>query len=96
MPQLIWSPAALRDIDRLHRFLLEKNASAARDAIKAVRTHVNILAEQPGAGRPAEHMDPEFREWIIPFGGSGYIALYRLDGEKVVILAVRHQREAGY
>jgi plasmid stabilization system protein ParE len=96
MPQLIWSPAALRDVDRLHRFLVEKNASAAREAIKAVRTHVNILAEQPGAGRPAEHMDPEFREWIIPFGGSGYIALYRFDGKKVVILAVRHQREAGY
>jgi plasmid stabilization system protein ParE len=96
MPQLIWSPAALRDVDRLHRFLVEKNASAAREAIKAVRTQVNILAEQPGAGRPAEHMDPEFWEWIIPFGGSGYIALYRLDGEKVVILAVRHQREAGY
>jgi plasmid stabilization system protein ParE len=96
MPQLIWSPAALRDVDRLHRFLGEKNASAAREAIKAVRTHVNILAEQPGAGRPAEQMAPEFREWIIPFGGSGYIALYRYDGEKAVILAVRHQREAGY
>ncbi len=96
MPQLIWSPAALRDVDRLHRFLVEKNASAAREAIKAVRTHINILAEQPAAGRPAEHMDPEFREWIIPFGGSGYIALYRLEGEKVVILAVHHQREAGY
>lgn len=96
MSQLIWSPAALRDVDRLHRFLVEKNASAAREAIKAVRTRINILAEQPGAGRPVEHMDPEFREWIIPFGGSGYIALYRLDGEKVVILAVRHQREAGY
>ena len=96
MPQLIWSPAALRDVDRLHRFLVEKNASAAREAIKAVRTHVNILVDQPGAGRPAEQMAPEFREWIIPFGGSGYIALYRYDGEKAVILAVRHQREAGY
>jgi len=62
MPQLIWSPAALRDVDRLHRFLVEKNASAAREAIKAVRTHVNILAEQPGAGRPAEHMDRRERD----------------------------------
>lgn len=96
MPQLIWSPTALRDVDRLHRFLVEKNASAAREAIKAIRTHVNILAQQPGAGRPAAQMEPEFREWIIPFGGSGYIALYRYDGEQAVILAVRHQREAGY
>jgi plasmid stabilization system protein ParE len=96
MPQLIWSPAALRDVDHLHRFLIEKNASAAREAIKATKTHVNILVQQPGAGRPAEQMAPEFREWIIPFACSGYIALYRYDGEKAVILAVRHQREAGY
>jgi plasmid stabilization system protein ParE len=41
-------------------------------------------------------MAPEFREWIIPFGGSGYIALYRFESEIVVILAVRHQREASY
>jgi plasmid stabilization system protein ParE len=41
-------------------------------------------------------MDPEFREWFINFGGSGYIALYRLDGSTAVVLAVRHQREAGY
>ena len=96
MPQLIWSPAALRDVDRLHHFIVEKNASAAREAIKAIRTHVNILAQQPGSGRPAAQMEPEFRERIIPFGGSGYIALYRYDGEQAVILAVRHQREAGY
>jgi len=41
-------------------------------------------------------MDPEFCEWFINFGGSGYIALYRLDGATAVVLAVRHQREAGY
>ena len=96
MPQLIWSPAALRDVERLHFFLLEKNATAATEAVKAIRTHLNILADQPSAGRPAEHMTPEFREWIIPFGGSGYIALYRFDGEKAIILVVRHQRETGY
>jgi len=41
-------------------------------------------------------MAPEFREWLIPFGGSGYIALYHFDGSRALILAVRHQREAGY
>ncbi|WP_114964677.1 type II toxin-antitoxin system RelE/ParE family toxin [Alkalilacustris brevis] len=96
MPQLIWSPAALRDVERLHLFLVEKSASAATEAVKAIRMYVNILADQPAVGRPVEHMAPEFREWIIPFGGSGYIALYRFDGEKAVILAIRHQREAGY
>lgn len=41
-------------------------------------------------------MEPEYREWIINFGGSGYVALYRYDGETAVILAVRHQKKAGY
>ena len=40
-------------------------------------------------------MDPEFREWLIDFGDSGYAILYRFDGGMVAILAVRHQKEAG-
>lgn len=41
-------------------------------------------------------MAVEFREWPIEFGSGGYVALYRFDGKDVVILAVRHSREAGY
>ena len=96
MPQLIWSPAALRDVERHYHFFAEKNPDAARRAAKAIREGMNILADQPGVGRPVEDMDPEFREWLIPFGGSGYVSLYRFDGETAVVLAVRHQREAGY
>lgn len=96
MPRLIWSPPALQDVQRLHRFLADKNADAARRAVKAIRESVKVLAHQPGIGRPAEDMEPEYREWIIDFGDSGYVALYRYDGETAVILAVRHQRETGY
>jgi len=96
MPQLIWSAAALRDVDRLHRFLADKNPDAARRAAKAIREGMQILHDQPGAGRPVADMEPEFREWFIAFGDSGYVSLYRFDGETAVILAVRHQREAGY
>lgn len=96
MPQLIWSPAALRDVERLYKFLAEKNPDAAQRAAKAIREGMQILCDQPAVGRPMEDMDPEFREWFITFGGSGYVALYRLDAEVAVILAVRHQREAGY
>ena len=96
MPRLIWSAPALRDVQRLYRFLAEKNADAARRAVKAIREGVKIIARQPGIGRPAEGMEPEYREWPIAFGDSGYIALYHYDGTTAVILAVRHQREAGY
>ena len=64
--------------------------------MKAIREGVKVLALQPGIGRPVEDMEPEFREWLIDFGDSGYVALYRYDGETAVILAVRHQREFDY
>jgi hypothetical protein len=41
-------------------------------------------------------MEPEYREWITDFGDSGDVALHHYDGETAVILAVRHQKEAGY
>lgn len=96
MPRLIWSPSALNDVHRLYRFLAEKNLRAAQQAIKAIRKGVKILSFQPQIGRPAEDMDPEYREWLIEFGDIGYIALYHFDGETAVIVSVRHQKESGY
>lgn len=96
MPRLTWSPPALADVQRLYRFLAVKDEDAAHRAIKTIRAGVKILAHQPEAGSPVKDMDPAFREWLIDFGSSGYIALYRFDGEIITILAVRHQKEAGY
>ncbi|SFT43309.1 type II toxin-antitoxin system RelE/ParE family toxin [Mesorhizobium sp. YR577] len=96
MPRLIWSPSALHDISRLYRFLLPKNPNAAKRAAAAIREGVKLLGRHPEAGRPIEDMPAEFREWPIEFGSGGYVALYRFDGEMVIILAVRHGREAGY
>ena len=57
---------------------------------------MRLIAAHPEAGRPAEGMDPEFRERWIAFGGGGYLALYRPDGPRIVVLALRHGRELGY
>ena len=95
MPRLIWTPHALGDVQRLHRFLLGKNPDAARRAVRAIRDGMKVVAQQPGIGRPIADMEPEYREWLIDFGAGGYVAKYRLDGTAVV-LAVRHQREVGY
>jgi len=94
--RLIWTPPALRDIVRLHSFLAPKNPDAARRAVRAIRRGVKALASHPEIGRPIDEMPPEFREWFVQFGDSGYVALYRYDGELVAILAVRHGRAAGY
>jgi plasmid stabilization system protein ParE len=47
-------------------------------------------------GRPVDEMPTGFREWVIEFGNAAYVALYHYDGKQIVILAVRHGREAGY
>lgn len=96
MPRLIWSPAALRDIQRLHQFLVKKDGKSASRAIKAIRSGAKILALQPEVGRPVDGMEVEFREWLINFGNSGYVVLYRTENNFTTVLAVRHQREAGY
>lgn len=96
MSRLICSPEALRDVQRLYRFLAAKHADAARRAVRSIRETVGIIASHPAVGRPVDEMEPEFREWLIDFGDSGYVALYHYDGDTAVVLAVRHQREAGY
>ena len=96
MSRLIWSPSALLDVQRLYRFLSPKNAEAAKRAVQAIRQGVKVLEQQPGVGRPVEDMDDEFRDWIIDFGDSGYVARYRVDQQSITILAVRHQKEVGF
>lgn len=96
MPRLIWSQPALLDVQRLYRFLAPKNLDAAKRAVTAIRHGVKVLGQQPSVGRPIEEMSNEFREWIIDFGDSGYVARYRIDSDVVTILAVRHQKEVGH
>ncbi len=96
MPSLIWTPRALGDLERLHRFLADQDPRAARRAIRAIREGLRPIAAFPGAGRPVEGLDTAFRERWIAFGSGGYLVLYRLDGPRAVVLAVRHSRELGY
>jgi plasmid stabilization system protein ParE len=97
MPRLIWSPAALRDVQRLHRYLAERNTDAARRTVKAIRNGVKMLQHQPAVGRPVDDIEPGYRGLDDRFRRRRLCtALYRIDGDLVTVLAVRHQREAGY
>lgn len=95
MAQVIFAPAAIRDLQRLRAFLQPKSADAARRAGEAIRQGVKVLAAHPRLGRLVDDLPELFREWLIDFGDSGYVVRYRIDAETVTILAVWHQREAG-
>jgi plasmid stabilization system protein ParE len=83
-------------VARLHRFLAPKSRESAKRAVKTIRQGMKALSKHPEIGRLVDELPPEFREWVIEFGHGAYVALYHYDGKQVVILAVRHGREAGY
>jgi len=64
---------------------------------QAIERQFALLETEPEMGRPFDEL-PELRELIIPFGDSGYVALYRYEvkSSSVYMLAFRHQKEAGY
>lgn len=94
MPQVILSPAALHDLERLQAFLRPKSPAAAKRAATAIIQTIRHLSTHPEIGRAVD--DPSLRELLINFGSSGFVALYHLTEECVVVLAIRHQKEAGY
>lgn len=97
MPYLIyWTFNARKNLERIYRFLSEKNKEVAKMAIKTIREKVLLLENFPNAGRPAYDLEPEHRELLIPFGETGYVILYHLVNNSIYILAIRHQKEVNY
>ena len=95
--------AAREDLERLFEFLLERSSSVedlelAQRAVDAIPEVVaGYLARTPYSFRKAGRSSLR-RELIIPFGSSGYVALYEIEPEqgRVIVLAIRHQREDDY
>jgi plasmid stabilization system protein ParE len=85
----------LADLERLFDFLADYNPKLARERMLSVRRAFDLLSDHPLLGRQAEDGR---RELILSRGRFGYVAKYRwIPAQDVVlILAVRHQLEAGY
>ncbi len=88
------------DLVRLYEFILSKDQtewSLANRALEAIKNGIRSLELSPFSYRKAKSDNPFLRELIIPFGASGYVALFEIEDEQTVtILAVRHQLEEDY
>ena len=95
MAKLIYSEQALTDLERLADFLLESDPHAAAETVGLIEEAVGLLRRHPLIGRPVES---NLRELVISRGRTGYVALYSFEEghDTVLILALRHQRQAGY
>lgn len=96
-----YSASAQDDLTRLYDYLLDRATTAedldlAEQALAAIASAVESLRRSPFIYRKADD-DPFLRELLIPFGRSGYVALFEIeDAATVTILAVRHQLEDDY
>jgi plasmid stabilization system protein ParE len=95
LARLIYSARALIDLERLTDFLIQSDPAAALVTVELIEEAVTVLRRHPLIGRPVEH---ELQELLISRGRSGYVALYSFEPayDVVLVLAIRHQREAGY
>lgn len=95
MARISYSSRALSDLERISDFLSEEGPKAQLEALDLIDEAITILARHPLIGRQAEH---EMRELVISQGRTGYVALYSYEiaSNAILILAVRHQREAGF
>ncbi len=95
MTELVYSVHALSDLERLSDFLLETDPQAAKETAVLIFDALEILAQHPEIGRKVRFGQ---RELVISRGRTGYLALYRFlpHLDRILVLAVRHQRESGY
>jgi plasmid stabilization system protein ParE len=93
MTAIVWLPESLDDLQRLHEFIAEHNATAAAQAISTLLDAVESLRDFPEKGRPWD-AEPDYRTLPVRFGARGYVVRYRLFEEQIVIVRVWHGLEA--
>ncbi len=94
---ILFSEEAFADLERVFEFNAERDVALALDHIAKIQSAVMVLEAHPEIGRRVAAGSP-LRELVIARGQAGYVALYEYSptANRIRILAVRHQREAGH
>ena len=95
MSTLLYSARAIDDMARLADFLAEDDPVEGLATGEIIAGGIKVLETHPLIGRSVEE---GLRELVISRGRSGYLALYEYQPamDRVVVVAIRHQREAGF
>lgn len=83
--RVIWSPSALRQVERIFEYLVVFNPRAAEKVVAILIETGDGLATFPNRGRLVRGSDKREVMMVYP-----YIIRYRVSGETVRILRVRH------
>jgi toxin ParE1/3/4 len=84
--KILWSPAAIADLEAVRAYIAEDNSTAANRVAQAIRQTVERLAVFPASGRAGRV--PDTRELVVP--GLPYIVVYTVRENEVRIASVLH------
>jgi plasmid stabilization system protein ParE len=90
MKSLAFDERAKRDLIKLRRWLVNRAPLAADRAVDVIMRNAGSLAEHPDRGRRKSHA---MRELYVPFGAHAYVLQYRVQGDAVLIVRIRHSLE---
>ena len=63
---------------------------SARAAHHAIRRGLKTLEAYPATGQA---ISADERKWPIPFGRDGFVAIYRIETDRVVVARLFHSRQ---
>ncbi|MCI5144171.1 MAG: type II toxin-antitoxin system RelE/ParE family toxin [Candidatus Electrothrix sp. AR3] len=81
-----WTNKALDNLDAAVEFIAADNPGAAQKVARTIQASVQLLAEQPGIGRPGRVAGT--RELMV--SGLPYIIPYLEQDGSVIILRIMH------
>lgn len=85
MNEVVWTDPALDHLETIRVYIEQFNPRAARDVANGLKAAGNSLAHFPHRGRSVRGTD--MRELVTSYP---YIIRYYIDGDKIVILRIRH------
>jgi len=83
---VIYAPRALRDLESIANYLVERNPAGAANVLAAIKSSIDTLSFFPLIGRLVD--DAGHRR--VPVLRYPYVIFYRTTGDELLILHIRH------
>jgi toxin ParE1/3/4 len=83
---VVYAPRALRDLESIAGYLTERNPAAALNVLGAIKASIDALTFFPKIGRLADSAGHR----RLPVQRYPYLIFYRIVGEELIILHIRH------
>jgi toxin ParE1/3/4 len=83
---VVYAPRALRDLERIASYHVERNPAGAINVLGAIKSSIDTLSFFPQIGRLVDNAGHR----RVPVLRYPYLIFYRVAGDELLILHIRH------